>query len=78
MTALPAPNVIAETRTTDGRVLRLGVDPIRRGWVALECDYTRKGDRDFDRLPRSYRTARGARYAAALLPGERLSWRAPT
>lgn len=76
-TALPVPVVIAETRTADGRVLRLEVDAIRSGWVALECDYTSKGDRVFDRLPRSYRTARGARHAAALLTGERLTWRAP-
>lgn len=71
------PVVFSETRTADGRVLRLEQDPFRSGWVALECDYTSKGDRVFDRLPRSYRTARGARNAAARLTGERLTWRLP-
>lgn len=35
------------------------------------------GGRDFDELPRYYRTERGARQAAARLTGDKLVWKAP-
>ena len=42
----------------------------------LDCAHGYRG-RQFDELPRFYRTARGAKQAAALLTGERLTWALP-
>lgn len=43
----------------------------------LECGRDRRGTRHFLELPRSYKTARGAKLAAAKIFGEPLVWTEP-
>lgn len=43
----------------------------------LSGGFQGNGRQVFPELPRSYRSARGARQAAALLTGEKLNWVAP-
>ncbi|VWC49533.1 hypothetical protein BLA13014_07603 [Burkholderia aenigmatica] len=69
-------NVIAVTTTEEGHPLWLETRQ-GRDTVFLDCGTRRNGDRHYLELPRGFKTARGARQAAALMLGERLTWRAP-
>ncbi|MCF3157316.1 hypothetical protein N5C70_27715 [Pseudomonas juntendi] len=67
-----------EATTSKGASLWIARDDRSDGgelW-RLDCAHGYRG-RQFDELPRFYRTARGAKQAAALMTGERLTWALP-
>jgi hypothetical protein len=67
-----------EATTSKGASLWIARDDRSDGselW-RLDCAYGYRG-RQFEELPRFYRTARGAKQGAALLTGERLTWALP-
>lgn len=65
-----------ETTTSEGLALWIERDSDRHGLFCLDCPYSpyKAGGKEFIELPRRYRTERGAKQAAALLTGERLTW----
>ncbi|MBJ2286652.1 MULTISPECIES: hypothetical protein [Pseudomonas] len=67
--------VVLETKDTRGKELWINRDdngdpPL----FCLECNFHSMGGRDYDELPRYYRTERGARMGAARITGEKLVW----
>jgi hypothetical protein len=67
-----------EAKTSKGAALWIDRDDRSDGselW-RLDCGQGYRG-KQFDELPRYYRTARGAKQGAALLTGERLTWVPP-
>lgn len=69
------PTVISQAKDSKGVVLTL--EPGLGGGIVLDCSRDRRGDPHYFELPRTYKTPRGARQAAALLTGEKLSWGKP-
>lgn len=66
---------ISESTTSAGVALWIDLDA--QGLYRLDCAWKGRGGKHIDELPRFYRTARGARHAAALLTRERLTWVSP-
>lgn len=73
----PAETVVLETQDARGKPLWISRDNGTPVLFCLDCDFHSLGGRDYDELPRFYRTERGARQAAALLTGDKLVWKAP-
>lgn len=71
------PSVLCTARTKSDDCFEIVFDPSSRSPFTLDCGWTRQGSKQFIELPRMYRTARGARQAAALLAGESLDWKEP-
>lgn len=74
---MPPPDVVVALATTaDGYDLSI---EIRHAWhgVILDCGRRSNGSKFYIELPRGFKTARGARQAAAIMTGERLEWRQP-
>lgn len=71
------PTVLCTARTKNDDCSEIFFDPLSRSPFTLDCRWTRQGSKQFIELPRMYRTARGARQAAALLAGESLDWKDP-
>lgn len=67
--------VISQAKDSKGVVFTL--EPGLGGGIVLDCGRNRRGDPHYIELPRTYKTPRGARQAAALLAGEKLNWTAP-
>ena len=68
---------LLETTTADGRALFIALDDrAGRTLYCLDGGVTRE-QKDFDELPRFYRTPRGAKLAAAHLVDEKLIWVTP-
>lgn len=68
--------VISEATETNG--VKFTLEAESDGMVRLDCSRDYKGNSHYLELPRRYKTARGARQAAALLAGEKLNWHAPS
>jgi hypothetical protein len=71
------PAVIRTATTKQDEQFDIVLAPADRYPFTLECGWRRNGTRQFIELPRTYRTERGARQAAALLAGESLEWKEP-
>ncbi len=69
--------VLTEARSEGDHSLRIEANASRVDTVLLDCDAGRTGSRIFIELPHGFRTVRYARQAAALMTGERLTWREP-
>lgn len=70
--------VVLETKDSRGKELWISRDEYGLPVLfCLDCNFHSMGGRDFDELPRCYRTERGARQAAARLTGDKLIWKAP-
>lgn len=71
------PTVITTTTLANGHTMEITQDPGGMFPFTLDCGWQGNGFKQFIELPRVYKTARGARQAAALLAGEPLAWEAP-
>ncbi|MDY1103253.1 hypothetical protein [Pseudomonas aeruginosa] len=68
-------NVVLQTKDSRGKELWISRDQEGSSVLfCLDCNFHSLGGRDFDELPRYYRTARGARMGAAKVTGEKLDW----
>lgn len=67
--------VLSQAKDSKGVVLTL--EPGLGGGIILDCSRDHRGNPRYIELPRTYKTPRGARQAAALLTGERLAWGQP-
>lgn len=63
--------------TSDGK--RIEIHPANAKPYTVRVDTSRdyKGNRHFERICGFYKTLRGAKHAAALVTGEKLTWAAP-
>lgn len=67
--------VVLETKDARGKDLWIAMKEDGHPVLfCLGCNFHSQGGRDYDELPRYYRTERGARMAAARLTGEKLVW----
>lgn len=67
--------VVLQTKDSQGKELWISRDQEGSSVLfCLDCNFHSLGGRDFDELPRYYRTVRGARMAAAKVTGEKLDW----
>lgn len=70
----PKERIILETKDSNGAAL----------WITewdkvflLDSEFSRMGWKVYDQLPRAYGSERGARQAAAMMTGEKLTWTKP-
>lgn len=77
MTLYPKEVQVAESKDVHGNKLYIYRYDDNPDLHYLDCDRDRTGSKVYYELPRAYKTLRGAKQAASLLTGDKLTWSAP-